>query len=96
MVGDFNNKWHTWEDTGLLGRFQAVAITPEDAVTTTSVDGGGIIDYVVCDARTKDLILSVKIYDGAVPFHPHVGIVVIISARPRLLKAWKMINPKKN
>ena len=72
----------------------AGSIHTPDCPYTCSAGKGRIIDYGVGDISMKHMILATRpVYD--VPCKPHIGVVHWISQKPRLIKVYQLVKPKK-
>jgi hypothetical protein len=92
-MADFNVEPEEWSKLAWLERNGAAIVLPEGAEATCRKGRGTLIDYAI---MSKNLVPIVKRCQGVdeVPWAPHIGIRLVISAEPKKVLVRKLMRPR--
>ena len=93
LLADFNIEPEEWSKLAWLERNGAAVIRPEGVEATCRKGRGTLIDYAIV---SKNIVPLVKSCQGVpkVPWAPHIGIRLVISAEPKKVLVRKLMRPR--
>lgn len=93
-LGDYNNTKHELEDAGWEENLRAKLIIPTNAPYTCRSGQGAnrLIDYAIVSYNMLPLLKALEAH-WAVPWGPHCGLTLHLTAKPAVLKVWAIRMP---
>ena len=94
VVGDWQVTPQELQTTRWMERAQLVVANPAGVTATCATGFGGarLLDYFLVSPVLMPLLLSEAVY--SVPWKPHIGLLLSLSAHPRSFHAPTLISPR--